>query len=777
MKKNITIGCLAAVFFAACQNAPQEQSGTKVDTNDFVEDLLAKMTIEEKAGQMAQLTLDVITEGPSIVESYEPLRLDTAELRHAIVDLNLGSILNTANNRARTPEVWNTIINQIQEMATKETRLGIPVLYGIDAIHGASYTAGATMFPQQIGQAASFNPSLVEKAGQITAYETRASSIPWTFSPVLDLGIDARNPRIWETYGEDVYLASVLGHAIVKGYEGQSNDISQSTAVAACLKHFLGYSAARSGKDRTPAIISTTDLYEYHVPVFKAGVDAGAHSVMLNSSLINGIPVHASYDIITKLLKEELGFQGLVVTDWADIENLYKRDKIAKDHKEAIKLSINAGVDLAMIPYQEEYVPLLIQLIKEGAIPESRINDAVRRILKVKYDLGLFTKPSTKLADYPKFGSKEHEAVAYELAAESITLLKNQGNILPLPKSAKVLVTGPNAHSMRTLNGGWSYSWQGEKVEEFAQNYKTILEALEDEISKNQVSYVAGVEYNMEGKYYEETETGIAEAVAAAKKSDYIILCLGENSYTEKPGDLHDLSLSALQIKLAKELAATGKPIILVLNEGRPRLISSIEPQMKGIVNIYLPGNHGGVALADILFGDINPSGKLPYTYPLYPNTLINYNHKPSESQAKPQGMYDYSSDYAVQYEFGYGLSYTQFEYSNLQISDTVISSAEKSIQIKITIANKGNRAGKETVQLYISDLMASLSPDVKRLRAFEKISLEAGQSKEVVFNITAKDLAFVNKEVKRITEAGTFKINIGGQETNFEVSKDLIDN
>lgn len=737
-------------------------------TNQKVQALIAKMTLEEKVGQMAQITLDVITKGKDRFTSDEPVVLDKAAMDKAFGVYKIGSVLNTANNRARTPEVWYNIISGIQKAS--RSKLNIPVIYGIDAIHGATYTAGATMFPQQIGQAASRNVELVKKAAQITAYETRASGIPWNFSPVLDLGPDPRFPRIWETFGEDVHLTTVLGIASIKGYEGDDNDINNPFHVASCLKHFLGYQVALSGKDRTPAYISEQALREYHLPAFKAAIDAGAHTIMINSGLINSIPVHANYNLLTKLLREELGFKGLVVTDWGDIENLHTRDKIAKSHKEAIMLAINAGIDMSMIAYQyETFCDNLIALVKEGKVKQSRVDEAVSRILVLKYKLGLFENPVTHYKNYPKFGSKEFEQAAYQAAAESITLLKNNNNTLPLRKDMKVLVTGPNANSMRTLNGGWTYSWQGEKVEEFASKYNTILEALKHKIGENQVVYVPGVSYKMDGKYFEEYADKMQEALEAAKNVDAVVLCLGENSYTETPGNLSDLYLSDLQTEFAQKIAALGKPVILVLNEGRPRIISKIEPAMPAIVQTYLPGNFGGDALADILFGDVNPSGKLPYTYPKYPNSLVNYNHKPSESRSVVEGVYNYDADYNPQYEFGYGLSYTTFKYSNLRLSAVKITENDK-LQISVDVTNTGTREGKEVVDVYLSDLYASITPDKKRLKAFEKISLKPGEVKTVDFTITKEELAFINANNQKVVEPGEFEIQIGNLKKQFEV-------
>ncbi|AHM63356.1 beta-glucosidase-like glycosyl hydrolase [Flammeovirgaceae bacterium 311] len=780
---NIRKAALAVFLVAACLSGAEAQkkpkanrkadaasyAPTQAEIDRKVEELLSKMSLEEKVGQMAQITLDVIGKGENRYSSFEPLSLDAAEMKKALVDNHIGSVLNTANNRALTPQKWFEIISEIQDVAMKQTRLKIPVIYGVDEIHGATYTAGATMFPQQIGQAASRNRELVRRGAEITAYETRASSIPWTFAPVLDLGADPRSPRIWETFGEDPYLAAELGVASIDGFEGEQNNVGHPEHIASTMKHFLGYQVPVSGKDRTPAYISEEALRAYHVPPFRAAVEAGAHTVMVNSSIINGVPVHANHDLLTKLLKEELGFRGLVVTDWADIENLHRRDRIAKDDKEAIMLAINAGVDMSMIPYQyEPFINGLTELVKEGKVKQERVDDAVRRILRVKYALNLFDQPVTNPKNYPKFGSKEFEQASYQMAAESITLLKNENNVLPLNKSTRVLVTGPNANNMRTLNGAWTYSWQGEKVDEFAGQYNTILEAIQKEIGAQNVTFVPGVSYKMDGKYWEEDADRMDEAVTAAQQADVIILALGENTSTETPGNLNDLHLSELQIELAKKLAATGKPIVLVLNEGRPRVISRFEQQIPAIVQIYQPGNFGGDALADVLFGDVNPSGKLPYTYPRYPNALTTYIHKPSEEQKPAAGVYNYEADFNPQWEFGHGLSYTTFAYSNLQFSNESINLSEN-LTVSVGITNTGQREGKEVVHLYTSDLYATdITPDVKRLRRFEKISLKPGESKTVSFTLTPEDLAFYDRQGKKVIEPGEFEVRVGDQIKKF---------
>ena len=757
------LGLLSTVIFAQSKGELTAQQ---------IDELISKMTVEEKVGQMAQITLDVITKGENEAVSDEPLQLNDTLVRKAILEYKVGSVLNTANNRARTVDKWREVIGFLQQVAVKESRLKIPIIYGIDAIHGTTYTVGATFFPQQIGIAAARNEELAKQIAEITAYETRASGIPWNFSPVLDLGRDPRFPRMWETFGEDPYLSGVLGASMIKGYEGEPNLSDHTYSVASCLKHFLGYTVARSGKDRTPSIISDVDLREMHIPPFKKAIDAGASSVMISSGIINGISVHANKKIITDLLKDELGFQGLVVTDWADIENLHKRDRVAATMKEAVKVAINAGIDMSMIPYNFKFCDYLVELVKEGEVSQERIDDAVRRVIQLKSKLGLFDTTVFAKKAYAEFGSKAHQETAYKSAAQSITLLKNKNNILPLNKSIKVLVAGPNSNSMRTLNGGWSYSWQGEKVEEFAAGYNTILESLQNKIGKEHVLYEEGVSYNHEGKYWEEKDVDITAAVDAAQSAEIILLCLGENSYTEKPGDLHDLSLSQNQINLAKALAKTGKPIVLILNEGRPRIIREIEPLVSAIVQIYLPGNYGGDALADVLFGDYNPSGKLPYTYPLYANTLMTYDYKPSENQVKMEGVYDYESDFAIQYPFGHGLSYTTFTYTDLQVNALALDGTQQ-IDVSVTVKNTGSRKGAEVVEVYVSDEYASLSPDTKNLRAFKKVELEPGKQQTIKFSLNPTDFSLINADLKRVIEKGEFIISINDLKKKIVITKD----
>ncbi|MCK9399342.1 MAG: glycoside hydrolase family 3 C-terminal domain-containing protein [Bacteroidales bacterium] len=751
----VLIFALQVFILQSCEQRNNTKSAGDIDTK--VKELLAGMTLEEKVGQMTQVTLPVLVKGNNLDAQPEPVELDPEMLQKAFGKYKIGSVLNTVNNRAKSLEWWHEIINQIQEVAIHETC--IPVLYGIDAIHGTTYTAGGTLFPQEIGLGATFNPELVRQLNEMCAYEMRASNIPWNFSPVQDMGRDPRDSRMWETFSEDVYLNGILGSAAVEGIQGKDAVIIDQMHGAACLKHYLGYNS-NSGKDRNPFQIHPRELNEKHKPAFQAPINAGAKSIMVNSGILNGIPVHASYDILTTLLRDEMGFEGVVVTDWADIDNLYNRDKFASSPKEAVELAINAGVDMSMVPYDFDFCDYLVELVNENEVPMNRIDEAVTRILKLKMELGLFESPTTNYEDYPDFGSEKHENLALDAALESITLLKNDSHILPLKKDIKVLISGPNANWMRPMNGGWSYSWQGEKTDEFAQDYSTFLEAIQGKIGKDKVTFVEGVSYDMQGKYYQEKNLDIDNAVRAANEVDCIILFLGENSYCEKPGDLHDLYLSENQADLAIALANTGKPVILVLNEGRPRIISKFEHKMAAVVQTYLPGNFGGNALADILFGDANPNGKLPYTYPLFPNSLINYDYKPSEKQEKMEGLNENESDVAIQYAFGHGLSYTVFKYSNLKVSSNELT-PEDSVNVAVTIENTGDLAGKEVVMLFTSDLYASITPDNKRLRRFMKINLDPAQSKTIEFTIKAKDLAFYNKENQLVAEKGDFVIRI----------------
>ena len=744
------------ILIFSCTN-----QNSKSDIDLKVDELISKMTLREKVGQMTQINLTVIAKGPTKWESSFPMEIDEKKANKALVDFKVGSVLNTINNTAQKPSVWFENISKIQEISMDKNPLSIPVIYGIDAIHGTTYTDGATMFPQQITTAASWNPENAYNMALVCAYETRASGIPWNFSPVLDLGIDPRFSRQFESFGEDPLLVERFGVEMIKGYQGLDNDISNKFNVAACMKHFVGYHATISGKDRTPAYIPDNVLSEYHIEPFKKAIEAGAKTIMINSGLINGVPVHADYNIMINVLRNKLGFEGVILTDWEDIRKLHDRDKVAKNQREAIKIAINAGIDMSMVPYEyEHFVKNLISLVEEGEVSMGRIDDAVKRILKLKFELDLFKNPVTNYKDYEDFGSKKHHQLAYKAASESITLLKNNEDILPITGNPKILVVGPNGNNMRTLNGAWSYSWQGDLVDRFAGDYNTIFESVRDTYGRNNVKYVSGVSYNKNGNYYDMIEENIGEAVKEGRKSDYIILCLGENTYTEKPGDLNDLNIHHLQRKLAIELSKTGKPIILILNLGRPRLISDIEPLMNAVVNIYLPGNFGADALADILSGKVNPSGKLPYTYPLYPNSLLPYYYKPSEVQNNAQGAYNYVGEVNNLYDFGFGLSYSDFEYSNFLITEDTLSSSD-TLNVEVFVTNDSDIDGYETIQLYSSDLYASITPDIKRLRDFKKILIKSGETKRILFNVPVSELSFYNKDNIEVLEEGRFKISI----------------
>ncbi|MDC0034342.1 glycoside hydrolase family 3 C-terminal domain-containing protein [Flavobacteriaceae bacterium] len=743
-------------------------SSTNSDIDKRIDSIMSDMSIEQKIGQMAQINLTVIANGPDKWSSFEPLQIDKDRIEKAINKYHVGSILNTTNNRARDISTWNKIIDEIQSYALS-SKTAIPILYGIDGIHGATYIDGATMFPQQIGTAATWDIKNSFNMGMVTAYETRAAGIPWNFSPVLDLGQDPRFPRQFETFGEDPYLTTQMGLASLEGQQGIDNNMNNDFVVATSIKHFLGYQTTISGKDRTPSYIPEHVLRELHLPAFEKAISQGAKTIMINSGLINGIPVHADRYLLTDLLRDELGFDGIILTDWEDINKLHDRDKVAESRKEAIKIAINAGIDMSMIPYDyEEFCDNLLELVKEGEISEARIDESVRRILKLKIELGLFDKKNKP--DYSDFGSQTHQNYAYAAAVESMTLLKNENSTLPIRNKNKILVTGPNGDSMRTLNGAWTYSWQGEKTDFFAGDHNTIYEAIKNKFTDSDVKYIPGVtypineDYDKEPKfeYYDQYVDQKKEAIKYAnEEADIIVLCLGENTYTEKPGDLNDINLNRLQIDFANEIIKSGKPVVLVLNIGRPRLISEIESKVNAVINIYLPGNFGGDALADILYGSVNPSGKLPYSYPLYSNSLIPYNYKPAEVQNNAQGAYNYVGEVNNLYDFGFGLSYTSFEYSNLKLNSNQFSKNEN-IYLSVDIKNTGEIEGKEVIQVYSKDHYASLTPDIKRLRAFKKIKLKPGEIKNVKFEIQVQDLGFVNYQNKHVVETGKFDLMVG---------------
>lgn len=686
----------------------------------------------------------------------------------------IGSILNAPNTCAPTAKQWEKYISQIQKISMK--RIGIPCVFGLDQNHGSTYTQDGTLFPQNINVAATFNREIARRSAEATAYETRAVSVPWTYSPTVDLGRDARWPRIWENFGEDCYLSSEMGKAMVYGFQGEDPNNIDQYHIATSMKHFMGYGVPWTGKDRTPAYISPADLREKHFAPFLAGLQAGALTVMVNSASVNGMPMHANKEILTGWLKEQTGWDGVLVTDWADVNNLYTREMIAKDKKDALRIAINAGIDMIMEPYSCDACGYLIELVKEGKIPMSRIDDACRRVLRMKYRLDLFKNPTQKLKNYPKFGGEEFAKLALEGATESMVLLKNEklqdGNpVLPLAKGKKILLTGPNANQMRCLDGGWSYTWQGHRTDEFAGKYNTIYEAFCNQYGKENVILNQGVTYNEKGKYWEENEPQIQDAVNAATDADVIVACIGENSYTETPGNLTDLWLSENQRNLVKELSKTGKPVILVLNEGRPRLIADIEPLAQGIIDILIPGNMGGDALVNLVSGKSNFSGKMPYTYPKEINSLANYDFKKSEEVGTMEGAYDYNAKITQQWGFGHGLSYTSYKYSNLKVSQSDFCHGDI-IKVSVDVKNTGKVAGKESVLLFSSDLIASMVPDGRRLRAFDKIELQPGETKTVTFNLNADDLAFVGYDGKWVLEEGDFKLMIADQSADIHCDK-----
>ena len=755
MKKILLSISLLALAYTASANVPVIKSDPKIEAQ--VEQTLKKLTLEEKIGQMMELVTDLFGGNDKNGVFY----IDEHKTDSILSRYKIGSILNAPNTCAPTAKQWEKYIAQIQKISMK--RIGIPCVFGLDQNHGSTYTQGGTLFPQNINVAATFNREIARRSAEATAYETRAVSIPWTYSPTVDLGRDARWPRIWENFGEDCYLSSEMGKAMVYGFQGEDPNNIDQYHIATSMKHFMGYGVPWTGKDRTPAYISPADLREKHFAPFLAGLQAGALTVMVNSASVNGMPMHANKDILTGWLKEETGWDGVLITDWADINNLYTREMVAKDKKDALRIAINAGIDMIMEPYSCDACGYLVELVKEGKIPMSRIDDACRRVLRMKYRLDLFKNPTQKLKNYPKFGGEEFAKLALEGATESMVLLKNEGNILPLQHGKKILLTGPNANQMRCLDGGWSYTWQGHRADEFAGKYNTIYEAFCNEYGKENVILNQGVTYNEKGKYWEENEPQIQGAVAAAKDADVIVACIGENSYTETPGNLTDLWLSENQRNLVKALAQTGKPVVLVLNEGRPRLIADIEPLAQGIIDILIPGNMGGDALANLVSGKSNFSGKMPYTYPKEINSLANYDFKKSEEVGTMEGAYDYNAKITQQWGFGYGLSYTTYKYSNLKVSQSDFRHGDI-IKVSVDVKNTGKVAGKESVLLFSSDLIASMVPDGRRLRAFDKVELQPGETKTMIFELKADDLAFVGWNGKWRLEEGDFKLMIADQ-------------
>ena len=770
MKKTlISISMLALACTASANihttnaNIPVIKSDAKIEAK--VDQTLKKLTLEEKVGQMMEIVIDLLGGNDKNGVFY----IDEHKADSIFSHYKVGSILNAPNTCAPTAKQWEKYMAQIQKLSMK--RMGVPCIFGLDQNHGSTYTQGGTLFPQNINVAATFNREIARRSAEATAYETRAVNVPWTYSPTVDLGRDARWPRIWENFGEDCYLSSEMGKAMVYGFQGEDPNHIDQYHIATSMKHFMGYGVPWTGKDRTPAYISPADLREKHFAPFLVGIEAGALSVMVNSASVNGMPMHANKEILTHWLKEQTGWDGVLITDWADVNNLYTREMVAKDKKDALRIAINAGIDMVMEPYSCDACGYIIELVNEGKIPMSRIDDACRRVLRMKYRLGLFEHPTQKLKNYPLFGGEQFAQLALEGATESMVLLKNNNNILPLQKGKKILLTGPNANQMRCLDGGWSYTWQGNRTDEFAGKYNTIYEALCNEYGKENIVLNQGVTYNEAGKYWEENEPQIAAAVEAAKNVDVVVACIGENSYTETPGNLTDLWLSENQRNLVKALATTGKPIILVLNEGRPRLIADIEPLAQGVVDILIPGNYGGDALAQLLSGKANFSGKMPYTYPKEINSLANYDFKKSEEVGTMTGAYNYNAKITQQWGFGHGLSYTTYQYSNLKV-DKASFAHDDVIRVSVEVKNTGKVAGKESVLLFSSDLMASMVPDGRRLRAFDKVALQPGESKTVTFDLKANDLAFVGWDGKWILEEGDFKLMVADQQATIHCNE-----
>ena len=722
------------------------------DVEAKVEKVLRGMTLEEKIGQMTQIAITAIADGTELTAAGDSI----------LRTYKVGSVLNTPGDVCQTPEAYDKLVAEINRISIEET--GIPTLYGLDHIHGTSYVLGGTLFPQEIAIAATFNRQHAYNMGKVAAYESRAANVPWTFSPTMDLGRNPAWPRMWESFGEDTYVNAEMAVAEVRGMQGEDPNHIGPYNIAACAKHFMCYGVPVSGQDRTPSSVAASELREKHFEPFKEAMQAGALSIMVNSGSNNGMPFHCNEELLTQWVKEELNWDGMIVTDWADIVNLYTRERVASSLKEAVKISVNAGIDMSMVPYDCQFAIDLKELVEEGEVSMDRIDDAVRRVLRMKVRLGLFDQPDTRLEDYPEFGGEAHAKLAYEAAVESQVLLKNNG-ILPLRKDVRILLTGPNAHSIRTLNGGWSYTWQGHGASrpEFTDRYNTIYEALSEKFEN--LEYVPGVEYNLMSTDWKfDEDTGIRDAVRAARRSDVIIACVGENTYCETPGNDVDMNLSADQKELVRSLAATGRPIILILNGGRPRIINDIEPMATAVVDILLPGNYGGDALAALLSGEENFSGKLPFTYPKYVNKFAVYDYKPSESQGMMAGSYNYNAVMDIQWPFGHGLSYTAFRYSDMKVSKQEFGKDDV-IKVTVDVTNAGAVAGKESVLLYSSDLYASSTPDVRRLRAFDKVELAPGETKTVELEVKAKDLAFANYYGKWTLEEGDFILSVGGQQ------------
>lgn len=737
--RSIVCGCAAIVASTSLLTAGSPDTGARV------RELLSRMTLEEKVGQMTQVTIDVVSKGPD--GRTEPHQLDMAKLEKAVIESHVGSILNVGV-QAYSLDHWHSVIGTIQDVATKRTRLKIPVLYGIDAIHGVTYTLGSTLFPQSINMAATFNTDLSRREGEITALEMRASGIPWNFYPVMDIGRQPLWPRLWETYGEDVHLGAEMGKAYIQGHQG--SDLSAPTKGATCLKHYVGYGYPFSGKDRTVAWISERMMREYFLPGFEEAVRAGSPSVMVNSAEVDGIPGHANYHLLTEVLKGEMKFKGFVVSDWEDIKRLYTRDRVASSPKDAVRMAVMAGIDMSMVPFDVSFATLLLECVRDGSVPVSRIDDAVSRILTMKFQLGLFENAYPDLSLRPQFATPSSAAVNLRAAEESIVMTKNNGT-LPLRKNARVLVTGPTAEMLSVLNGGWTITWQGDDEKLYPKDKPTVLDAVRAKIGAGNVVHVPGTTFDQ--------QIDVAAAVEAAHGVDAIILCLGEKAYCETPGNIDDLTLERAQTDLAEALARTGKPIILVMIEGRPRLIRTIVDDARSVLVAFRPGMEGGRAIANILFGDAIPSGKLPVTYPKFPNALMTYDHKPLD--IGDVNRYD------PQWPFGYGLSYTSFTTANLRV-DTPTMKRTGKITVSVDVKNTGTVAGAEVVQLYVNDNFGSVSRPVRQLKGFRKLVMQPGEQKTVSFTLEAADLSFIGIDETRIVEPGAFTAMVGGLSVPF---------
>ena len=759
--KFIIASALAAVMLAACTPKIRPAIPKDKEMEAKIEKILKDMTLEEKVGQMTQITITALANGVELTPAGDSI----------MRTYKVGSVLNTPGDMAQSPQDYDRLIEELNRISLETT--GIPCLYGLDHIHGTSYIAGGVLFPQEINIAATFNREHAFNMGKVTAYERRAANVPWTFSPTMDLGRNPEWPRMWESFGEDTYVNAELSVAEMKGMQGDDPNKVGPDNIAACVKHYLGYGVPVSGQDRTPSSIAASEMREKYFAPFKECLKAGALSLMVNSASNNGVPFHCNYELLTQWVKEDLNWDGMIVTDWADIANLHGRERVASTQKEAVKLAINAGIDMAMVPYDCQFAIDLKQLVEEGEVPMSRVDDAVRRVLRLKFRLGLFDTPNTLLADYPEFGGDVHAKMAYEAAVESEVLVKNEG-ILPLDKGTRILVTGPNGNPRRTRNGGWSYTWQGHGASypEFTEKYNTIYEALAAKFGK--VSYVPGVEYDLNSTVWSYETADIAPAVAAARNADVIVACIGENSYCETPGNLVDLHLSANQKALVKALAATGKPLVLVLNEGRPRIVEELVPLADAVIVAMLPGNHGGDALAALMCGEENFSGKLPFTYPKFSNKHATYDYKVSEKTETMMGSYGYNADMVVQWPFGHGLSYTSYEYSDITVDKTEFKAADV-LTVTVNVKNTGKVAGKESVLLFSSDHFASCVPDNRRLRDFTKVSLAPGESATVTFELPATDLAFADSKGQWTLEEGDFTLSVGGQNVNVRCTETIL--